>query len=1307
MGVPRFFRWISERYPLINHNIDFENSGPVIDNLYLDMNGIIHNCSHANSEDLEALAMLTEDDIVIRIFQYIDRLFNIAKPQKLLYMAIDGVAPRAKMNQQRQRRFKSAKEAREKIEQLIDEGMDVPPKSPFDSNCITPGTEFMERISKHLRFFVQKKINEDSAWRDIRIIFSGSEVPGEGEHKIMEYIRNSKSQDDWEPNQVHCIYGLDADLIMLSLVTHEPYFCLLREEGVLNRRYDKKKVGEAQEFHLLHISLLREYLEIEYSGIASELQFEFDIERIIDDWIVLCFLVGNDFLPSLPGLDIAEGSLNELMEMYKSILPELDGYITENGEIVEHRINRIFQELSFQESQFFAILPEEIDSVSKEIISNNKEDAELADVLYGSSGNFDDFNMSGLGESSEIDAYWKFNYYNQKFGLDYVNDYEEIKKIAMSFIEALCWVEHYYYHGCVSWSWFYPYHYPPLVSDLVDLEWDIKFELSEPFSPLQQLISVLPPSSGKLFLPKPYSDLMSDPEMKPHYPNDFDTDLNGKKYEWEAIALISFLDADLIFRKTKEVNSMLTEEEKLRNTFGDAVIFNYAPYESRTVQSTIPLYFDDIEEARCTEEIFLLPELVNPEPFTTVEVDYSFLPAGCPSLHSIEFKTKIYPVKVDVFGNKSRKDSMLIIIPDNEDEKKLDKALNNLLGRDCFLWPYNREAKVVGISTAENFYKKNGSPLKLKDERDWVRDIESINKFWRGTKATDVGYVDVIVSVRKLIGMVREKNGSVFRRYDSNIEKYPLSMVFSESITEFDYRFDHTFRNWYSEFAPNSECISTRKGPFFGALCKVTGYQEKPEFAVKVNAQLLPTDPFNEIADVVAKHSDGIYYNQSSVCKMLGISSRTLSKITGIVMFKPGNFNVGLKLKFSGRNTQTLGYTRRMKNERGNYTSWEYSQKTIDLLSEYMDKFPEIFHLLDTEPNADAYDSTVPFEYEDEPVSSSDDDIILEESSSDADIFIDGDLSVSIDEEEVIQIEKQKYNPRLLEVVDYVKGLGLKELDQVDCGSSELSDVALLELQEVIDDWRNKIKIQNRSDFIYPESLIRPIGNFEVSNSNLVKTYNYGIPVFEDEINIGDRVVNLRDSGPMVFGARGTVIGIKGQYIELLLDEPAVGGVTLYGRVQNLRGQVVSKGSVLNITQPYRKQNKKPVQKRKDKKSQSFSSPSIKSKKKVTTSSVEGTFTFETSPVPAFVADEFQLTWQQQLLLGDSPNQSKKKNQNSSESGNTTSNSNKKQQNKKVRRRGKRNPQRNPKSEPNTTQQQEESLFYNPNKKTKWVRKQQ
>jgi 5'-3' exoribonuclease 1 len=238
------------------------------------MNGIIHNCSHGDSDDNAIIVIRTEEEMFMRIFQYIENLFNIAKPKKLLYMAIDGVAPRAKMNQQRSRRFRVAKETRDLVNNLLSKGK-KPPSDLFDTNCITPGTQFMAKLSEHIKFYIRKKIKEDPSWRNIKIIYSGHEDPGEGEHKIMDYIRHLKAQPDWDLNQTHCLYGLDADLIMLSLASHEPYFSLLREEGVLVPHRKKGKSsssgssGDRAQFHLLHITLLREYLNLEFCSLKK------------------------------------------------------------------------------------------------------------------------------------------------------------------------------------------------------------------------------------------------------------------------------------------------------------------------------------------------------------------------------------------------------------------------------------------------------------------------------------------------------------------------------------------------------------------------------------------------------------------------------------------------------------------------------------------------------------------------------------------------------------------------------------------------------------------------------------------------------------------------------------------------------------------------------------------------------------------------------------------------------------------------------------------------------------------------------
>lgn len=84
-----------------------------------------------------------------------------------------------------------------------------------------------------------------------------------------------------------------------------------------------------------------------------------------------------------------------------------------------------------------------------------------------------------------------------------IDNQEQMDSLCGAYISGIQWVLHYYYNGVASWGWFYPYHYAPKISDLVNIQkfQDHTFELGKPFSPYEQLMGVLPKLSKKLLPP--------------------------------------------------------------------------------------------------------------------------------------------------------------------------------------------------------------------------------------------------------------------------------------------------------------------------------------------------------------------------------------------------------------------------------------------------------------------------------------------------------------------------------------------------------------------------------------------------------------------------------------------------------------------------------------------------------------------------------------------------------------------------------------------------------------------------------------
>lgn len=700
------FRWLTDQYPnILNRRLSSSgNTLPPIDNFYLDMNGIIHPCTHGNNED--EITLLDETEMFKKIFGYVDRLYKIVEPRKVLYLAVDGVAPRAKMNQQRSRRFRSSKEAEKLAATILARDGSLPDADAFDSNCITPGTDFMLKLGLAMRKWIEYKQKTDDAWRNgCDVVVSGPDVPGEGEHKVscglvasyyvhiklmcqnsfvditlllltnhtvsqlyqvMDYIREtralydevdpSKSHPHWEPSLTHVLYGLDADLIMLGLATHEPNFLLLREKmsvvmaGRGRHKHRKKKdmlEYTRDDFELLELSALREMFQIQFRKFSDEgrLKVAYDVNRVIDDFIFMCMFVGNDFLPHVPHLEIDNGALSLMLNNYIDLLPEWGGYLTDKSAIHPARLEQFFYNVAVFEEEHFRRRSYEENEPGWGLGSENEnEEDDFYGGCYGDTptpelakeannkfvvetNNFPDVNgeeesdlldgaVEGDSPKSKVEkkfkklhprdasrSYREF-YYESKLGISPLatkraEAQRARRAIVRDYLEGLHWNLSYYHEGCASWAWFFPHLYGPLSTDMVNIwefygdeDIDIKdnsgfrkfnFEQTEPFPPLAQLLSVLPPQSATL-LPPVLGELMIEPSspLAPYYPNDFDSDPNGKRQPWEAIVKIPFIDGEKLLDVVNEIldadeiavtGELLSNAERRRNVKGTSHTF--------------------------------------------------------------------------------------------------------------------------------------------------------------------------------------------------------------------------------------------------------------------------------------------------------------------------------------------------------------------------------------------------------------------------------------------------------------------------------------------------------------------------------------------------------------------------------------------------------------------------------------------------------------------------------------------------------------------------------------------------------------
>ena len=331
MGVPGFFLWLWKRYKGNNFvfskgSLNKENDSELIekintiDEFLLDLNCAIHPMCFkvlAENQNITNMERL-ENKMMNRVIEYIDELVEYVNPQQVVYLAIDGVAPIAKIKQQRSRRFKSIND--KVLFDNIKRKHNKEITTHWNNSAITPGTIFMEKLKLKIIDYC-KKLQEK---RKIKVIFSTSNTPSEGEHKLLQYIRN-KQKNNIDNSNKYVIYGLDADLIFLALSTNKENIFLLREAVHLNAGDSNSNNFDMLNYVSIDVMRSCIYQQISkkilnYINDMDEVDTNniniIETKRIIDDFIFICYLLGNDFLPHIPSLDITKNGIDILIKIY-------------------------------------------------------------------------------------------------------------------------------------------------------------------------------------------------------------------------------------------------------------------------------------------------------------------------------------------------------------------------------------------------------------------------------------------------------------------------------------------------------------------------------------------------------------------------------------------------------------------------------------------------------------------------------------------------------------------------------------------------------------------------------------------------------------------------------------------------------------------------------------------------------------------------------------------------------------------------------------------------------------------------------
>ena len=653
----------------------------------------------------------------------------------------------------------------------------------------------------------------------------------------------------------------------------------------------------------------------------------------------------------------------------------------------------------------------------------------------------------------------------------------------------------------------------------------MNFQLGQPFHPFQQLMGVLPDRSKRI-VPSVYHDLMTNPDSPiiDFYPRDFDLDMNGKKMEWEAVVKIPFIDETRLLAAMQPRDALLSDTEKDRNEFGVSLKYSYSPDVSYTYPSSLAGIFPDLPNCRCVQNIFDLPTMegldLHVGLMEGVKLGESAL-AGFPSLKTLENTGTLGFHSVNVFQQDSRNESMVITLSDSEKRTKIEYA-KALLGQRVHVgYPFLSEAKVTRVSDEMFNYTspENGSeppiatPHGPPEIEMWQKKAERIEAIYSKRLGMLIGQVESLVHVDMLKGLKKTDEGASVKEYAHipGIEVDYASQTVVEEVFSEDQRFIERAALPIEEEFP----VGTRAfflGEFsYGRPCEVVAHaSNKAEIWVST-ATARSREFGREIAADVERHTP--YTPSYAVARMLSLNPLVLSKLTSAfqVILEEGRMNLGLNLKFEAKKLKVLGYSRRSD------SGWEFSQKAIELVQQYMLNFPNFIAGIQRNPQGKDYDAT--------------------------DFY-----------------PPDQAKAKVKEIQAWLKSIESKSFQKVPLDAEQLDSDAVHLIEQAADEVL-------RSN---PSGASKNKKVTGVPRNSLLKPSDAEHRLSHQRFALGDRVVYVQDSGRVPIATLGTVVGktrtARTTLLDLVFDVSFMSGTPLEGRCSPFRGSTVPIHAVLNIT---------------------------------------------------------------------------------------------------------------------------------------------